>query len=326
MDDADKIRSALSVISPDVDRETWVQMAMATKAALGSAGFDLWDEWSQGGSTYDPRAAKAVWRSVKASGGIGPGSLFHEAQAHGWRGEPIVYDHAQEAARKAARAAEERAEAERKARGQARAARIAAEHLKRAQPGEHAYLSRKGFRETKGLVAPFTLEQWRACGYRNDDGPVHQRMLIVPMRSIESDALVNLQLIQVNGDKKFLPGGQSRGACFRMGRGDETFIVEGYATALSVIEALRLLFRQACVLIVFSAGNIPYVAERTKGPRFIVADNDASGAGASFSIKSGLPWWQPPRAEGAKTCDANDFHLSAGLPALADELRRLRRQ
>lgn len=326
MDDADKIRSALSVISPDVDRETWVRMAMATKAALGPAGFDLWDSWSQGGSTYNAQSAKSVWRSVKAGGGIGPGSLFHEAQAHGWQGEPIVYDHAQEAARKAARAAEERAEAERKVRGHNRAARIAAENLRRGMPGEHAYLARKGFREARGICARFTMEQWRACGFRNDDGPVHSRVLMVPMRAIDTDFLVNLQLIQTNGTKTFLPGGQARGAAFRLGRGDETFIVEGYATAMSVMAALGLLYRQASVLIVFSAGNIPYVAERTKGPRFIVADNDASGAGESFSKKSGLPWWQPPRVDGVKSCDANDFHLSAGLPALADELRRLRRQ
>lgn len=326
MDDADKIREALTYISADLHREEWARIGMSIKAALGAAGWSLFDEWSQRGQTYKAESAKATWRSISATGGIGPGTLFKVAQDCGYDGHPIVYDQAKEAARKAARAAEERAEAERKARGQARAARISAEHLKRAAPGEHAYLSRKGFREARGLCAPFSMEQWRACGFRNDDGPVHSRILLVPMRAVDTDELVNLQLIQTNGTKTFLPGGRARGAVFRLGRGDETFIVEGYATALSVMAALGLLYRQASVLIVFSAGNIPYVAERTKGARFVVADNDASGAGAAFSSKCGLPWWQPPRAEGVKTVDANDYHLSAGLPALADELRRLRRQ
>jgi hypothetical protein len=41
MSDIERIRGALSFIPPD-GRETWVRMAMAVKAELGDAGFDIW--------------------------------------------------------------------------------------------------------------------------------------------------------------------------------------------------------------------------------------------------------------------------------------------
>ena len=78
------IEQALSFISAD-DRETWIKCGMAIKAELGDAGFDAWDRWSATADTYRARDAAASWRSFKASGGVGIGTLFHTAKQYGYQ-------------------------------------------------------------------------------------------------------------------------------------------------------------------------------------------------------------------------------------------------
>ena len=82
----DTLSAALYSIHSDA-RETWVSMAMALKSELGPSGFSLWDEWSRQSESYRAPDARAVWRSVKANGGITIATLYHEAKAHGWQGE-----------------------------------------------------------------------------------------------------------------------------------------------------------------------------------------------------------------------------------------------
>ncbi|MCP4379725.1 MAG: hypothetical protein GY794_26590, partial [bacterium] len=72
------INSAICAI-PAHDRETWVRVGMAIHGELGSDGFGIWDEWSQGAGNYSARAARDVWRSFKP-GSIGVGTLFHLAR------------------------------------------------------------------------------------------------------------------------------------------------------------------------------------------------------------------------------------------------------
>ena len=68
VDERQRIGAALSAIPPDVDRETWVRIAMALKSELGDEGFDMFDSWSQGGASYEPTAAQTTWRSLKQAG------------------------------------------------------------------------------------------------------------------------------------------------------------------------------------------------------------------------------------------------------------------
>ena len=49
----DKIRDALAYISPDLSRDEWATVGMAIKDGLNGDGFDLFDEWSHGGKTYN---------------------------------------------------------------------------------------------------------------------------------------------------------------------------------------------------------------------------------------------------------------------------------
>ena len=79
-----RIESALTFISSD-ERETWLMAGMAIKGELGESGFDLWDNWSQQSDSYNAQSARSVWRSIRNSGKITLGSLFHEAKSSGWR-------------------------------------------------------------------------------------------------------------------------------------------------------------------------------------------------------------------------------------------------
>lgn len=74
--------NALNSISPDVGREEWVKICMAAKDA--GLGFDDFDDWSAGGSTYNPHACRSTWNSAKPGKGVGEATLFYLAKTHGW--------------------------------------------------------------------------------------------------------------------------------------------------------------------------------------------------------------------------------------------------
>jgi putative DNA primase/helicase len=89
----DEIRTALTFISPDIDRDQWVSVGMAIHFA-GTAtdqlqqAFALWDEWSSGsveGKYQGTKDLWSAWRSFKANGGITLGTLLGLAKEGGWR-------------------------------------------------------------------------------------------------------------------------------------------------------------------------------------------------------------------------------------------------
>jgi putative DNA primase/helicase len=195
------------------------------------------------------------------------------------------------------RAAEAREEERRRERARAEASDV----VKRCEYSTHPYLTRKGFPVERGLI--------------DTDG-----RLVVPMRDVADYKQINsIQWIDDSGEKKFLPGGAAKGSVFTMGVGREQWLVEGFATGLSVREALRVLHRPARVVVCFSAGNLQHVATQLGGARFVMADNDKSGTGCRVAIATGLPWTMPP-LEGY---DANDLHMAAGLGALVPLMRAL---
>ena len=285
------LESALYAI-PAHDRDIWVRMAMAVKAALGDDGFAVWDKWSQQANSYASRDARSVWRSVRPNGGITVGSLYAEAKANGWEGEPVnPRPTPAERRRRVAQAARERQETERRHK---EAGKRAEQMIEAATLERHPYLAAKGFPTHQGLAL--------------------NGALLVPMRDFRSGRLLTLQLIQLDGSKKFLAGGRAKGAAYRLGSHQTRWYCEGYATGLSIAAALRTyLYRRDQVVVCFSAGNLAYVASE-RG--YVVADHDASEAGEIYARKTGLPYWLPPELG-----DANDFHQRHGLQALADALR-----
>jgi putative DNA primase/helicase len=163
----------------------------------------------------------------------------------------------------------------------------------------HPYLVKKGLPDVPALV--------------------HEGFLIVPMRvkGEHHDELVNVQRISPEGEKRFLTGGRAKGAFHRLGppRATEVWICEGFATGLSVHGALHAMYRKSAVVVCFSAGNLKY-----PGATHVIADNDASGAGAKAAEETGLPWVMPAEVG----MDANDLHAREGLVALQALLRTVR--
>lgn len=264
---------------------------MAVRSDLGDEGFSIWDAWSAQADSYRPADAKAVWRSIKPHGGITIRTLYAEARSNGWEGEGRELAPVRRAANPENLAKEERR--------RRKAAHRAFQMVSEAEYACHPYLASKGHTAAQGLVL---------------DGS-----LLVPMRDVQSNRINSVQTITADGQKKFLSGGKAKGSVFVLGSGSETYLCEGYATALSIKAALDSLYRKARVVVCFSAANIAHVALFTGD--YVIADHDASGTGQRYAERSGLPWWMPP-IEG----DANDFHMWSGLRALATGLNELRRQ
>jgi len=181
---------------------------------------------------------------------------------------------------------------------QANAVKAAGLALSKAGMAPHPYLARKGFPEALGMVL--------------------EGNLLIPMRDCKTNELLSLQRISEGGEKLFLPGGRTKGAVFVLGKqsylksGHLRYLCEGYATGLSIMQAVNTLYQSAEVWVCFSASNLTYVAERIGGTRIVIADNDASKTGQKAAEATGLPWVMSPIVGE----DANDLHQRAGLWSL----------
>ena len=188
-------------------------------------------------------------------------------------------------------------------REQKAAAVKAKEMLQRAVFTNHGYLKSKGFPLLKGLVL--------------------DEELLIPMRDYKSyKDVLSVQRIKEDGTKRFLYQGRSKGAVFILNQEHqhkEVWLVEGYATGLSVQAALKSLYRDAAVVVCFSASNMVYVGQRLHTKCYAVADNDTSGTGQRCAEELGVRWGMSER-EGE---DANDLHSRAGLAAVRQLVRSI---
>lgn len=162
----------------------------------------------------------------------------------------------------------------------------------------HSYLDSRGFPDLLGMVWHKTEEE---------------NLLVVPMR-IEGK-IVGCQTIDRDGDKRFLYGQQTKGAEYLIDNKGRDWIVEGYATGLSLRLALHALKVRYKVHITFSAHNLTQMARELPGS-LVVADNDLSGAGEAAAKASGRPYLLPPPG------DFNDWHRDIGLFRISQELRK----
>ena len=295
-----RLQSALAFISAD-DRQTWIETGMALKSELGEDGFELWNGWSQQSKSYQPAAALSSWRSFRGAG-ISIGSLIHNARSAGWKDDDNHQKPSATQIQARQQAANERAsqQGQERAREQQQAAKKAAWIMHQCVTEKHAYLHSKGFIEAVGQV-------WWPDPKQN--------LLCIPLRV--GDALVGLQLIDRNGEKKFLTGQRTSGAEYLIsnnGRGASDFWVEGYASALSLrscLSALRMRYR---IHVTFSAGNLKAMANSG----YVIADNDATGTGEKVAIATGLPYWMSD-VQGE---DINDTHKRLGLFKCSQMLRK----
>jgi putative DNA primase/helicase len=181
--------------------------------------------------------------------------------------------------------------------------------LRSAKMDNHAYLEIKGFPETRGLVL--------------DD------KLLIPMRNVTTNRLQGYQSIWWDPEerkyqKKMLHGMRAKNAVLYLGNRDlpECWLVEGFATGLSVRDALRSVGLPASVVICFSASNLVAVADQIKGKRYIFADNDESKTGEKTAMQTGLPWIMADTVG----WDANDLHRRDSLFAVVEKIMQLRKR
>ncbi|WP_326899067.1 primase-like DNA-binding domain-containing protein [Kosakonia cowanii] len=155
------------------------------------------------------------------------------------------------------------------------AAARAAELMASARPATgNAYLTRKGLAERECLTLT-TTHKTGGVTYRAGD-------VVVPLHD-DTGALVNVQLINADGDKRTLKGGQVKGAAHTFSGKKETgkrlWIAEGYATALTVHHLTG-----ETVMVALSSVNLLSLASlaRRQHPAcqiILAADRDLSGDG-----------------------------------------------
>lgn len=300
--DASKAESAIQFCDYD-DRETWITCGMALRDEFGETGFDIWDSWASMSEKYKPSVSKVTWKSFRKSG-ISIASLYKLAMEGGW--SPTKTDHkpsAQEIAERQRRRQAEALKRDQEAQeAQQKAARKAGWIMSQAKPELHAYLHSKGFKEATGPV-------W----WPTEDNNV----LCLPMRY--RGALCGVQMIGRSGQKRFLSGQRTSHAELTIdndGYGGKHWWVEGYATGLSLREALKFLRLRYVIHVTFSAMNLRAMAHSG----FVVADNDQSKTGEKVAIESGLPYFLPPEG------DFNDLHKSIGTVRSALMLQKFIRE
>ena len=183
-------------------------------------------------------------------------------------------------------------------RAQKRAADKAAQMLAECELRQHPYLAAKGFPDERVNV--------------------NGELMLIPMR-VGRD-LVGVQTINADGEKKFLFGQRCSLAqfVFSSTAPGAHIVCEGYATALSIRQAMAAIKRPYTLHVCFSAGNMKKVAQSLPGG-FVVADNDASGTGERIAKEIGWPYWMSDTVGE----DFNDYHQRKGLFPLSQGMQRL---
>lgn len=317
----DLIRAALAHIPASLAREDWARVGMAIKSEFpDDTGRDLFEVWSATADSHDASATRSTWRSIKAGGGVGIGTLLHLAKEHGF-----VLPKASEAPpapspEELARRAREKAERQQADKAHQDAAHAAAALDAVAQwnaasdTGASPYLARKGVQAHGLRFAP--------------DGCV-----LVPLRDAAGD-LWNLQRIAPERpaegtDKLFLKGGRKSGLwhwCGDPAGAGVLLIAEGYATAASVHQATG-----RPVAVAFDAGNLAHVAKALRQQYraallVLCGDDDAATeartgtntgrvkAEAAARTVRGLAVFPEGLPDGGS--DFNDMHQAQGLEAV----------
>lgn len=153
----------------------------------------------------------------------------------------------------------------------------------------HPYMEKKGFPTELVPV-------WETEG---------KRLLVIPMRIANS--LVGVQLINEDGEKKFLRGQRTKGASFCIDAKGLPIFVEGFATGLSVRIVMKTIKIRYSIYVCFSAGNLQEIANRFR-TGLVIADHDGSGTGEKAARETGKPYWMPATSGQ----DFNDFWLQEG--------------
>lgn len=332
-DGIERIRDALQFI-PANDRATWVKMGQAVKSELGDDGFDVWEAWSQQDESFEVKAARNVWKSIRSNGKTTIGTLFFEAKANGWVGNGTHEKPTpkQIAERRRNRAEMATLEESRIAAERTNASQKANELWKAAGPAlpDHPYLLRKRCKPVT------TMRELNVCavatilGYapKCDGELLVGRLIIIPVKI--DDALSTVEMIDDNGRKSALYGGAKAGGFWAAqalpsgnGPGLTLLIGEGVATTLTAKEVSGHIG-----IAVLSSGNLTSVArglcQRYPGAKFVILadlvkstgepDHHPIEAALTVGGKVAIPEFGTDRLEA--WTDFNDMAKHCGLDAV----------
>lgn len=75
-----KVVDMLSKLDPSMPNDDWVKVGMALHDWDPLRGFDLWENWSQGGDNYKEGDTLARWKSFDTGGGVTLGTISYMAK------------------------------------------------------------------------------------------------------------------------------------------------------------------------------------------------------------------------------------------------------
>ncbi|MFM0360431.1 AAA family ATPase [Paraburkholderia sediminicola] len=309
-DDPLLARDAMYALDAGCNRDEWVRIGMAAKAA-GVAEQD-WLDWCATGANYGgERDAEAVWRSFDADGGIGPGTLFMMARNSGW--SDVMK--ARHNGARVARSTGARDDVRPSPQTVLKVTRDIAETFE-AYPhagADHAYIvEKRGSPDGLRVVPedhPLTIEGHRLVGW-----------LAVPARLLDG-TLQTVQYVPAPGHGKKLnaPGSKFGDGMHVIGDivpDGRIFIVEGIGQAWSCARADY----HAAAVVVFGYGRFRIVAkalrERYPAARLVlVADRGKEKDCEAAAREVGGAWVALPDDKPANY-DVNDFERDHGTDAL----------
>lgn len=144
----------------------------------------------------------------------------------------------------------------------------------------------------------------------------HDPLLCIPMRIDKK--ISGMQVIKPDGSKKFIYGTNASMSTFDIGRGDNIFLCEGFATSLSLQAVLKKTKIPYMIRVCFSSGNMLKVSKQHKNP-YLICDNDLSSTGQKVGIDSGCRFYLPENPGD----DLNDEHLKRGLFYISQKIMKM---
>jgi len=257
--------SALNYHSPESCLDDWLVCLSACKTLFNDSGRSIVESWSKQSAKYNRGSFQSSWKHA----GIGNGfviKFFNEAKRFGWQArQSNNSDDLIELRSKRQKQAEAQALQKKKADElkHSKAHRIAVQLISNAVLCyEHQYLK---LADTKPYGA-FTAEKILF------NGRYFINPLLIPLYNCETHEISSVQLITPDGHKKYLKGGKTDGAYFKID-GDPNkpkIITEGYKDACKTHEATG-----QTVICAFTANNLKTVYDVLGNEHDIIfADND----------------------------------------------------
>lgn len=307
-EEKERARSALYSINSGCDRDTWLKLIAAAKAA--GLDFETVNNWSSSAANYTrEKDVRSAWTSLKEAGGITAGTLFYYAKESGWESEN---QHTKSSPRN------EKPKQTKVFNKPAHSPQEIWDSCVSAGRG-HAYISKKdglpdGLRVYPTHVVPLIISGQNMAGW-----------LVLPMCDLKTGELKTLQFIpSLEGKKLNLPGHALSGA-FVIGTIEPNkpcYVVEGIGQAWTANKAT-----EAAAVVTFGAHRIEEVALSLRGlhPKaqiVLVADVGKREKCRQIAVAIGSGWVSAPDDLG-NNGDINDMEKRDGLQSVANLLANI---